>query len=262
MHNDTLINYDCLRRFDAASFRQQEPFPWWSFRHFLRPEAFQALRQHFPAIERFEKHENLKREYGQRPHNRYYLAYEKSVYRRPENSTQGVITHRDLHPVWRRFIAELNGEGYQSFMKSLFGVTAFSLRYAWHIGVTGSEVSPHLDSASKIGTHIFYFNTSDGWAAEWGGATLVLGGKRTADLNPDYADFDLVRPVEFLDNHSFLFKNTPDAWHGAHPLRCPEGRYRKLFNAIFAPPERSLVSKLLAPPLNREAWRKLRARLS
>jgi hypothetical protein len=40
-----------------------------------------------------------------------------------------------------------------------------------------------------------------------------------------------------VDNHSFLFRNTPDAWHGASALTCPPGSYRRLFNVIFETPQ-------------------------
>jgi hypothetical protein len=37
-------------------------------------------------------------------------------------------------------------------------------------------------------------------------------------------------------DHSFLFKNTPNAWHGVSALTCPTGSYRRLFNIIFEGP--------------------------
>jgi hypothetical protein len=85
----------------------------------------------------------------------------------------------------------------------------------------------------KIGTHILYFNTSSDWKPAWGGQTLVLAGKTTEALNPDFTDFQSYQAAQITDNHSFLFKNTPDAWHGVTALTSPPGNYRRLFNIIF-----------------------------
>ena len=94
-------------------------------------------------------------------------------------------------------------------------------------------MSPHVDSAKKIGTHIFYFNTSEDWRPEWGGATLVLGGKRTPAMNPDFDDFTDVEAAQIIDNRSFLFRNSAQSWHGVRALTSPAGSYRQLFNVIF-----------------------------
>ena len=77
-------------------------------------------------------------------------------------------------------------EDYHDFIGRALGVPAFNTRYAWHVGSQGSEVSPHVDDHKKLGTHILYFNSSDDWNPEWGGATLVLGGKRSQAMNPDF----------------------------------------------------------------------------
>lgn len=227
------IDPESIGRCDAPAFHAQQPFPWVSLSRFLTEEGFGALHRDFPDIRFFERHENLPKPYGQRPHNRYYLAYEESIYHPHESPAQGVVRHHDLPLTWQRFLEELEGEEYRRFLQSLLGISQFEVRYAWHIGVTGSEVSPHRDAENKLATHIFYFNTSDDWSMAWGGETLVLCGKRTPTMNPDFDDFDRVIPVPCLDNRSFLFKNGPGAWHGVRAIRCPAGRYRRLFNVIL-----------------------------
>src|SRR5205814_1904561 len=164
--------------------------------------GFQTLYQDFPALEWFEKHENLPRRYNSRPHNRYLLSYEKSIYH--TDCTQGVIKHGQLAHSWQIFIKELQSSEYRNFIKKSLGVTYFNFRLEWHIGVTDSEVSPHCDAKSKLGTHIFYFNNSKDWSMEWGGATIVLGNKRKPAMNPEFEDFDLRIPIQFLDNQSFF----------------------------------------------------------
>jgi hypothetical protein len=227
------INSDLSQRYKPEAFRAERPFPWTSFSRFLTPEGFDALCRDFPDLRFFEKHENIPKPYNQRPHNRYYLAYEDSIYHPHENPEEGVIRHSELPSAWQEFLRELEGEEYRRFLQSFLDVSEFQIRYAWHIGVDGSEVSPHCDAKNKIATHIFYFNTSDDWRIEWGGETLILCGKRTPALNPDFTDFDRAIPVSFLDNSSYLFKNAPDAWHGVRKLSTPEGKYRKLFNVIL-----------------------------
>ena len=132
------------------------------------------------------------------------------------------------------FLAELDeGSAYRDFIARMLGANDFSVRYAWHMGVTNSEVSPHRDNRKKLGTHIFYFNTDEDWDAAWGGEILVLEGKQTDAGNPDFDEFTKAHAAPLLNNQSFLFKNTPNGWHGVKPLTCPEGRYRRLFNVII-----------------------------
>jgi hypothetical protein len=235
---DTFIDYELLRSFDADSFKDKRPFPWSNLHGFLKTESFRALYSEFPPLELFEYHHNISRAHGQRPHNRHYLAYENSIYHKEDMAEGGgIVRHDELPVAWQRFMDELEtSDEYHRFVRRAFDVPSFDARFAWHVGSQGSEVSPHLDTSRKLGTHILYFNTSDDWDAEWGGATLVLGGKQTQAMNPDFADFQTCDEACIVDNHSFLFKNTPDAWHGVTALTCPPGNYRRLFNLIFERP--------------------------
>ena len=252
---NSFINYNLLNTFNRKCFTDNQPFPWYNFGSFLTSSGFQKLSRDFPCLELFEKHEGLERAYGQRPHNRYYLAYETSIYHQVERKDKGIIRYKHLPLNWQMFIQEIEtSEVYHNFIKSLFQVTDFQIRYAWHMGVTNSEVSPHTDAKRKVGTHIFYFNTSNDWDTKWDGSTLVLGNKLNDSMNPDFSDFATAIPTQFTNNHSFLFKNTPNAWHGVKPLTCPEGKYRRLFNVIFEFPRTnsplSLPKKLLQKTLS------------
>ncbi|MGQ4808285.1 hypothetical protein NKDENANG_01666 [Candidatus Entotheonellaceae bacterium PAL068K] len=242
------INRDCFATLTVDQFNAVTPYPWVNFQAFLSPEKFAELHKHFPSLDLFEWHQYRSRRGGQRPHNRYYLAYETSIYTKIDHKDKGIVQREELPEVWQSFLQELNeGSEYRDFIASMLGVDDFRMRYAWHIGVTNSEVSPHSDSRQKLGTHIFYFNTDDDWDTAWGGELLVLGGKLTKARNPDFDEFLTAHPVPFLNNRSFLFKNTTDAWHGVKAFTCPEGRYRRLFNAIFEPVETrwpSLASSL------------------
>ena len=227
----SFINQKIIQDFPFETFKKKQPFPWEDFKDFLTTEGFQLLYSDFPSLKQFEYNENIDRK-GQRPHNRYYLAYEQSIYHTKDHSQAGIITHDELMPTWQSFIEELQSEIYRSFIAQALGVKDFTIRFAWHIGKETNEVSPHRDADSKAGTHI-YFNTDADWKPEWGGQILVLGGKTISGNAPDFKDFITSTAVSNMNNHSFLFKNNPNAWHGVKALSCPEEKYRKLFNVIF-----------------------------
>lgn len=244
-----VFNESKIREFDPKSFTQRKPFPWFNFHELLTPEAFAALHREYPSLDKFERHQDLARAHGQRSHNRYYLAYESSIYKDLERKEdEGVIHYDDLSPTWQAFMDAVEGDPtYRRFIGSLVGLEDFTTRYAWHVGVAGSEVSPHRDAEDKLATHIFYFNTHEDWDPSWGGSTLALGGKKISALNPDFTDFETEESGSIVDNHSFLFKNTPEAWHGVRSLTSPAGNYRRLFNVIVQAkqaPKKSFFSRL------------------
>ena len=151
--------------------------------------------------------------------------------------------------IWQAFIEEIEtGTHYKNFLTTLYGETP-KISYSWHVGIPGSEVSPHVDSKNKMGTHIFYFNTSEDWNPAWGGELIVLGNKISTDQNPEFEHFGHQVPISIVDNRSFVFKNNPEAWHGVKKLVCPEGAYRRLFNVIlkFDRPVKTKQKKVKKP---------------
>jgi hypothetical protein len=229
------LDHSVLRSFDCVEFQRKKPFPWANVSGVLTCDGFAELTATYPSLDLFEKHVGVPRVHGQRPHNRYYLAFDKSIYA-ARLSEGRVVGKQQLSSAWQNFIAELNGADYRSFIQSTLGIDNFVLRMAWHVGEAGSEVSPHVDAAEKIATHIFYFNTSNDWQDDWGGSTLVLSGKTSAVLNPDFCDFAEAVSCTITNNHSFLFANTKDAWHGVRELKCPVDRHRRLFNVVVEKP--------------------------
>ena len=239
--------FDCFDQQFMASFNQtdftdRQPFPWYNFQSLLTAETFQKLYSEFPSLDFFETHEGITRKYGQRSHDRYYLAYEETIYKEIDRDSdqaqaKGIIRHEQLPQPWQNFMSALqNDVGYRQFICDLLGVKNFTARYAWHVATAGRSVSPHVDARNKIGTHIFYFNTSDDWKVQWGGSTLVLGQKKYEGMNPEISDFGQVEAVEVMDNRSFLFKNQPEAWHAVDTINCPPDTYRRIFNVIFEVP--------------------------
>lgn len=254
-----LLDAKQLQGFPAASFAQRAPFPWYDFQDLLTPEAFARLYADFPPLAAFERHQGLPRAHGQRSHDRYYLAYETSLYHEGGGADEykldsggGTIRHEELAPSWQAFIDELRDEnGYAGFVARALGLPSVRLRFAWHLGTDGSEVSPHRDADNKIGTHIFYFNTSEDWRREWGGQFVALGGKKVARRNPEFDEFETEEKIEILDNRSFLFKNTADAWHGVRRLSAPQGAYRRLFNVVAHAGSESAAASGLGTRLRR-----------
>jgi hypothetical protein len=224
-----LLDYDVLSAVSVEEFARREPFPWIDIGELLTPEAHTALLADFPSHSLFARHDGMPRMHSQRPHNRLYLAYESSPY----SGEDGLVLRSDLPDIWSAFIDELEDSRYRDFIAACLDQNDLRVRYAWHLGISGSEVSPHVDAEVKAGTHIFYFNSERDWDDAWGGATIVLRDRSTPTMNPDFSDFATAEPVSTLGNRSFLFKNTPDAWHGVEPLQSPEGSFRRLFNVIF-----------------------------
>jgi hypothetical protein len=229
----TFIDYDRFEALVETAAKWRHDLPWYAVPQLLHEEKFQQLYEEFPDLSLFEEHKDLPREHNQRGHNRFYLAYEKSIYHAHMDS--GVAKRPELPAVWQAFMTELEEARYTSLTAKFVGRTDFYFRYAWHIGVTGSEVPPHLDSDAKLGTHMFYFNTMEDWDPAWGGSPVLLLGITTAANNPEWADFALHHEDENRGNRSLLFRNTPVMWHGYKPLRSPPGHLRRSFNVIAAP---------------------------
>ncbi len=225
-----------LSSFDSTTFKNRGPFPFHGFDQLLTEEAFDALYKTFPSVNFFEKHMGVNRYNGQRSHDRYYLAYESTVYTQisREDASRGTIGHKELPPVWQDFIEEIRSNNdYKTMIYESLGTDKLVPRFAWHMGYTSTDVSPHIDAREKVGTHIFYFNRKPDWDVSWGGEILVLGGCKKSAENPEISDFSEVIPVPIVDNSSFLFANRGEAWHSVAPLKCPPNHYRRLFNCIY-----------------------------
>ncbi|MEM8996659.1 MAG: 2OG-Fe(II) oxygenase [Acidobacteriota bacterium] len=225
----TLLDPGVLDAVTPAQLSRVEPFPWRVFDRLIRPGAFRELADAFPDLRLFERHEGRPRASGQRPHNRYYLAYDRTV----GGGRPGVVGRGGLAPVWRALLEELESPPYLDRARELLDAEEVRIRFAWHVGVRGSEVSPHRDAASKYGTHIFYFNDRSNWDPAWGGATLMLGGPKRRVSNPEFEDFSTTVAGPSFGNASLLFRRSANSWHGVRALTCPRHARRRLFNVIF-----------------------------
>jgi hypothetical protein len=214
-----LLDASTLDGIATDSFRKADPYPWLNPAGVLTDEAFDLLRQNMPPLDQMKASFGRKRAHGQQPHDRYSLEYHPDL---------------DIHPIWHRLVAELNGPVYQQWLARLFATRRFRLTYHWHYAPRGASVSPHCDAKRKLGSHIFYFNTADEWDAGWGGETVVLddGGRFSRASAPDFDDFERTWSAEAIGNRSLLFQRQGNSWHGVKPLNCPEDRLRKVFIVV------------------------------
>jgi hypothetical protein len=140
-----------------------------------------------------------------------------------------------LSPAWRDFIDDVKSSEYQEEIMRIFNTRNTSFFYWWQIARTGCAVSPHCDSANKIGSHLFYFNTESDWKDEWGGRTLILDDEKKMNeaSAPEIENFKKVQAPEILGNKNLLFGRTPHSWHAVAPLTSPPEAARKIFTVII-----------------------------
>lgn len=210
------LDAERLAEVTTEAFRAQDPYPWVNPRGLLTEEGFRVLHRDLPEVALFDEVFGKRRKYGQQSHDRYALDWSPEL---------------PVAESWHAFVAELQGPVYHDFLARLFATSSFQLRLHWHYTPRGCSVSPHCDAKRKLGSHIFYFQTSADWDPTWGGETLILddGGRFSSDSAPPFEAFDRTLVPETLDNRSLIFARRGDSWHGVRELRCPEGRLRRVF---------------------------------
>ena len=92
---------------------------------------------------------------------------------------------------------------YKSFIKKALGCTDFKIRFDFHRTRGGLDVSPHIDSKGKIGSHLFYF-MPDGWTDEMGGKTIFYRDRKVDKMNPEPEDFEDYTTTSVIGNRSCL----------------------------------------------------------
>lgn len=210
------LDIDRLQSITTDSFRNADPFPWINPEGLITEDSYCRLIDELPDPERFRSSFGKRRRHGQASHDRFVLNYNDKL---------------DLPCSWRRFVGELEGPVYRRFLQRLLDVEKFDLTFHWHYTPRGCALSAHCDAEWKLGSHIFYLNTSKDWDESWGGQTLILddGGTFNHRSAPSIDDFSRVIPSTAIGNSSLLFQRTDHSWHGMYPLQQPEGVLRKVF---------------------------------
>lgn len=217
------MNYLNLARLDSLDgddFQSQHPFPRINPEGVLTDAGHRRLVETLPDVSMFKKSFGYRRKHGQQPHDRFALEYSDGL---------------PVAEAWQEFIAELRGPEYHDFVCRMLGIRRFDLNCHWHYATAGCSVSPHLDSARKYGSQVFYFNTTEDWDPDWGGQTVVLSDKqrRRRKANPEFEDLESVATSQAIGNYSLLFARGAHSWHGVRALNCPEGRMRKIFIVVI-----------------------------
>ncbi len=213
------LNRECIDEVVPETFQQRRPYPWINFQDSLTPKGFEDLRTTLPEVSLFENKVGIKRAHGQGYQDRMLLHYLPGV---------------PVAEPWQKFIAELQGEAYQSFLHRMFGLPArkpLILTMEWYYAWQGCAVPPHCDARRKLATHLFYFNTQEDWDSSWGGEVLILDdeGRWKAHSGPTFDDLRVGASIDPRGNGSLFFQRTEHSWHGVRPLRPPADQLRKLF---------------------------------
>ena len=214
------VDLQTLASIDTAAIRRVDPFPWVNPVGFLTAAGFTELAANLPDLHKFTPSFAKERKHGQTHHDRYVLEYLDGI---------------DIAACWQAFIDELRADTYRRFIANLLGHSNFRLRFHWHYTPNGCIVSPHCDSRTKLGSHIFYMNTRADWDPAWGGETVILDdhGRLDTESSPDFEAFDTAVPAETMDNRSLIFGRRGNSWHGVRTINCPEGALRKVFIVVF-----------------------------
>ena len=214
------LSFERLEQLDSEGFQRQRPFPWVNPAGLLTESGYRKLVDTLPDVEMFGGEFGVKRRFGQQSHERFNLEYHEGL---------------NISEPWKEFIDELRSDRYRSFIARMFDTEQFKIRFHWHYAPRGASVSPHCDSKRKLGSHLFYMNSSHDWEDGWGGQTMVLDDHRQFNhrSSPSFTDFDSTVTATCLDNMSFIFRRTPHSWHGVREITCPEGNMRKIFIVVI-----------------------------
>ncbi len=216
------IDIETLRGLSREDFLSIKPYPHYNAHGVLTGSGFDDLLHNMPPLETFADIFGKERRAGQAPHDRYSLEYTPDT---------------PVPAPWKEFIGELCSDAYRGEIERLLGAKKAEFRFHWHYTPTGCDVSPHCDARREHGSHLFYFNSEEDWAPEWGGSTLVLddGGRLSYDSAPALEEFDDVIEAKSIGNYSNLILRTDHGWHAVRPINCPQDRLRRVFIVVVNP---------------------------
>lgn len=218
------LDSEKLKLINEREFQKAHPYPWMGIQELLTHEGFIRLGQEYPSLKQLRLSIGESRgPSGQMPHDRYELRSE---------------TRPTLLPAWREFLRELNGKEYRNFVRRMFSVKWFELRFQWQVSLPNSSISPHHDGQLKIGNHLFYFNTALDWDESWGGELEIYDSQQKIPENPNPTreSFAHIYSYPIMNNRSVIFERTDHSWHGVDTIRAPKDACRKLFTVVIEKP--------------------------
>ncbi|MCL5099321.1 MAG: hypothetical protein M1608_17650 [Candidatus Omnitrophica bacterium] len=101
------LNQSGLQAVLVEAFQAKRPYPWAHMRDTMTEEGWNSLRESLPDISQFRMIVGIKRGCGQSHHNRGIHQYR-----------QGMACAEP----WKEFNTELQGHGYDSFMRWMLGL--------------------------------------------------------------------------------------------------------------------------------------------
>ena len=156
--------------------------------------------------------------------------YETSIY---SYFKKYLVFFKELPKLWQELSNILmHGKEYKEWICETFKISSYNTRLDWHRTSNGLDVSPHIDSEGKEGSHLFYFMPR-GWKEEYGGRTTFYKEKTTPKMNPEPYNFKKNISYPVIGNRSLLFKNSKEGWHGVTQVDNNVGLHRQLFNVVI-----------------------------
>jgi hypothetical protein len=193
---------------------------------------WEDLRDEWPNQSLFKDEGHVKpRKHGQRPHLRKFMCY--SPWPDSPYFDQYKIQRYQLSETWDYFVDKIfSSKEYSDWLKETLEIPGnnFKYRFDWHVTQGGQDVSPHVDSAGKLGSHLIYF-MPEGWNDSCGGQTVFYKGKLVENLNPEFSDFKEHVSYSNVGNTSLLFKNVEEGWHGVTEVNSDLNR--QIFNVVI-----------------------------
>src|SRR6056300_21624 len=193
---------------------------------------WEDLRDEWPDESLFKDEGHIKpRKHGQRPHLRKFMCY--SPWSDSPYFDNYKIQRHQLSETWDYFVDKIfSSKEYSHWIKETLEIpdNNFKYRFDWHLTKGGQDVSPHVDSAGKYGSHLIYF-MPDGWDDNCGGQTVFYKGKLVENLNPEFTDFKEHISYSNTGNTSLLFKNVENGWHGVTKVNSDLNR--QIFNVVI-----------------------------
>lgn len=197
---------------------------------FIDAGIWTKLRSDWPVASLFKEEGHIKpRKHGQRPHLRMFMCY--APYPDSDYFEPYKIDKSKLPEIWERFVDFiLTDKSYTDFLKETLQIDKFKIRLDWHLTKWGQDVSPHVDSAGKYGSHLMYFMPHK-WDNNCGGQTIFYKGKLVDKMNPEPEDFAQNVTYPNMGNVSLLFKNSENGWHGVTKVNTDLNR--QIFNVVI-----------------------------
>ena len=203
--------------------------PHANFVEFIWPNMYDRLLKDFPSDDLFKDEYPEERKHGQRPHcRRFFCIGETQGSNYFEKYMKGI---KDLPSSWQMFVNNiLTNKDYKKFICKALEVKDFKIRFDFHRTEGGLDVSPHVDSLGKIGSHLFYFMPKN-WTDEMGGKTIFYRGRKVKRMNPEPEEFEDSVTTSVVGNRSCLFKNATEGWHGITKINS--NMHRQICNVVL-----------------------------